>query len=138
MYKAKLRKPLQIANLTSSAQVNELSGGGMSTQEKVHGLGLKVPDLTPYATGSCIPFEGDGTPPVMKVEGMVEGLLHRPQVLLQLALQCKMMSCRHRDRALQQTTTLGSLQSEYLTGKLPLSLCTCCRRPHNQERCRHK
>lgn len=92
MYWARLCRSLQI---TCSAQVNGLSGGGMSTQEKVHGLGLKVPDLTPYAKGSCIPFEGDGTPAVMKVEGMVEGLSHRPQMLLQLALQCKMMSCRH-------------------------------------------
>ena len=111
----------------------------MSTQEKVHGLGLKVPDLTPYASGSCIPLEGDGTPAAMKLEGMFEGLSHRPQVLLQLALQCKMMSCRHRaDRTLLQHITLDSPRSEYLTGKLPQSLCTCCIWPHNQERCRHR
>lgn len=75
--------------LTCSAQVNELSGGGMSTQEKVHGLGLKVPDLNPYASGSCILCEGDGAPAVVKIEGAVEGLPHKPQVLLQLALHSR-------------------------------------------------
>ena len=58
----------------------------MSTQEKVHGLGLKVPDLSPYASGSCALCEGDGALAGVKIEGVVEGLPHKPQVLLQLAL----------------------------------------------------
>ena len=76
--------------LTCSAQVNVLSGGGMSTQEKVHGLGLKVPDLNPYASGSRILCEGDGALVVVKIEGAAEGLPHNPQVLLQLALHSRM------------------------------------------------
>ena len=32
----------------------------MSTQEKVQGLGLSVPDRAPYGNGSCRPCEGVG------------------------------------------------------------------------------
>lgn len=74
----------------------------MSTQEKVHGLGLKVPDLNPYASGSCILCEGEGTPAVVKLEGPP----HKPQVLLQLPLHSRMKICRHQaDRVLLQKGT---------------------------------
>lgn len=75
----------------------------MSTQEKVHGLGLKVPDLNPYARGSCTVCEGDGELAVVRIEGAVKGLPHKLQVLLQLALHSRMEICRHRaDRVLLQ------------------------------------
>lgn len=58
----------------------------MSTQEKVHRLGLKVPYLLPYADGSCILGESDGTPAVVEVDVASDWLSHKPHVLLQLAL----------------------------------------------------
>lgn len=111
----------------------------MSTQEKVHGLGLRVPDLIPYASGSCIPCEGDGAPAVVKVGVALDWLSHTPQVLLQFALHSKMKVCRPlTDRTLRQSKkyTSDSPQSEYSSGKLLQSLCECCRWPHNQERYR--
>ena len=66
----------------------------MSTQEKVHKLGLKVPDLLPYASGSCIPGEGVGTLAVVEVDVASDWLPHSPQVLLQLALHSILKICR--------------------------------------------
>lgn len=55
----------------------------MSTQENVHGLGLRVPDLIPYLGGSCSPAEGEGPPAVVAIDVAFDRLSHRPQVLLQ-------------------------------------------------------
>lgn len=64
----------------------------MSTQEKVQGLGLSVPDRAAYGDGSCIPGEGVGAPAAAKELGVAvdwpsDWLSHRPQIFLQLALQ---------------------------------------------------
>ena len=51
----------------------------MSTQEKLQGLGVKVPAL--YAGGDCNAFEGSGT-----AGGTTGPVPHKEQVLLQLFL----------------------------------------------------
>lgn len=57
----------------------------MSTQEKLHGLGLRVP--TAYAGGFCSLTEGEGTAVDAKeVEEASGCVLHKPQVALQLLL----------------------------------------------------
>jgi len=57
----------------------------MSTQEKLHGLGLRVPEA--YAGGTCSVWEGEGTTVDAKeVEEAGGCVLHKPQVALQLVL----------------------------------------------------
>ena len=57
----------------------------MSTQEKLHGLGLRVPEA--YASGTCIVWEGEGTAvDVNEVEEADGCVSHTPQVALQLLL----------------------------------------------------
>lgn len=57
----------------------------MSAQEKLHGLGLRVPKA--YAGGFCSLWEGEGTAiDAKEVEGASGCVLHKPQVALQLSL----------------------------------------------------
>lgn len=57
----------------------------MSTQEKLHGLGLRMPEA--YAGGSCSVWEGEGTAvDAEEVEEATDCVLHKPQVALQLLL----------------------------------------------------
>jgi hypothetical protein len=57
----------------------------MSTQEKLHGLGLRVPEA--YAGGTGSVWEGEGTAVDAKdVEEASGCVLHKPQVALQLLL----------------------------------------------------
>ena len=63
---------------TCSAHVYGLEGGGMSTQEKLQGLGLSVPEA--YASRGCSVCEGEGT---------ADLLPHKPHMLLQLVLDHK-------------------------------------------------
>ncbi len=59
----------------------------MSTQEKLHGLGLRVPKA--YPGGFCSLWEGEGTVTAVdakEVEGASGCALHKPQVALQLSL----------------------------------------------------
>ena len=57
----------------------------MSTQEKLHGLGLRVPKA--YAGGLCSLWEGEGTAiDAKEVERASGCVLHKPQVALQLSL----------------------------------------------------
>ena len=78
----------------------------MSTQEKVHRLGLKVPDLLPYADGGCILGDSDGTPrpAVVEVDMASDWLSHKPHVLLQFALHSIIRSAGR-----EQTAHCGSI-----------------------------
>ena len=60
----------------------------MSTQEKLHGLGIRVP--LAYAKGICKVREGDGTAADTEEAEEATGCVpHRPQVAVQLVLQAQ-------------------------------------------------